>query len=339
MTAPEATEMQEVGGNGSPSDSAGQTQKTSWAGVASLSVGVFALVMAEFLPASLLSRVAQDLGVTEGLAGQSVAITAIVAAVSGITIPVLLSRMDRRHLMIILSALAVVSDVLVAIAPTYPILLAARVLLGIAIGGFWALAISITARLVPASKLGLGLTIVNVGVTLATVAAVPLGTLLGEVWGWRAVFALAAGVGIIAVIIQFIALPSMLAGPSGGFRPLVQTLRSRLVLLCLFTMALMGAGHFAGFTYIRPAAAEVGGLNPGQLAVLLLVYGLGIVGGNLVAGPLADRMLRIAALVFPLVLGLAMVGFVYMGSSIGLLFAAAALWGAGFGALPTVIST
>lgn len=339
MTSHEATATQETGCNGSRSDSAGQRQKPSWAGVASLSVGVFALVMAEFLPASLLSRVAADLGVTEGVAGQSVAITAIVAAISGITIPVVLSRMNRRHLMIILSALAVVSDVLVAIAPTYPILLAARVLLGIAIGGFWALAISITARLVPASKLGLGLTIVNVGVTLATVAAVPLGTLLGEIWGWRAVFALAAGVGIIAMVIQFIALPSMVTGPSSGFRPLIQTLRSRLVLLCLFTMALMGAGHFAGFTYIRPAATDVGGLDPEQLAVLLLVYGLGIVGGNLIAGPLADRTLRIATLIFPLVLGLAMIGFVYMGSNTVLLFVAAALWGAGFGALPTVIST
>ena len=339
MTSHDATATQEVGNSGSPSDNPGPTQKPSWAGVASLSVGVFALVMAEFLPASLLTRVAADLGVTEGRAGQSVAITAIVAAVSGITIPVLLPRMDRRHLMIILSVLAVISDVLVAVAPTYPILLAARVLLGVAIGGFWALAISITARLVPASKLGLGLTIVNLGVTLATVAAVPLGTLLGEVWGWRAVFTLAAGVGMIAIIIQVIALPSMLTGPSSGFRPLVQTLRSRLILVCLFTMALMGAGHFAGFTYIRPAAAEVGGLDPEQLAVLLLVYGLGIVGGNLIAGPLADRTLRIAALVFPLVLGLAMIAFVDMGSSTVLLFAAAALWGAGFGALPTVIST
>jgi predicted MFS family arabinose efflux permease len=97
--------------------------------------------MAEFLPASLLSRGAAYLGVTEGVAGQSVAITAIVAAVAGITIPVVLSCMDRRHLMIILSALAVVSDVLVAIAPTYPILLAARVLLGIAIGGFLGLSL------------------------------------------------------------------------------------------------------------------------------------------------------------------------------------------------------
>ena len=339
MTSHEATATHEAGGNGSSSDTAGPAQKPSWAGVASLSVGVFALVMAEFLPASLLSRVAVDLGVTEGVAGQSVAITAIVAAVAGITIPVVLSRMDRRHLMLILSALAVVSDVLVAIAPTYPVLLAARVLLGVAIGGFWALAISITARLVPAAKLGVGLTIVNVGVTLATVAAVPLGTLLGEIWGWRAVFALAAGVGVIAMVIQFFALPSILAGPSGGFRPLIQTLRSRMVLLCLFTMALMGAGHFAGFTYIRPAATEVGGLAPEQLAVLLLVYGLGIVGGNLIAGPLADRTLRIAALIFPLVLGLAMIAFATMGGSTVLLFIAAALWGAGFGALPTVIST
>ena len=339
MTSHEATATHEAGGNGSSSDTAGPAQKPSWAGVASLSVGVFALVMAEFLPASLLSRVAVDLGVTEGVAGQSVAITAIVAAVAGITIPVVLSRMDRRHLMLILSALAVVSDVLVAIAPTCPVLLAARVLLGVAIGGFWALAISITARLVPAAKLGVGLTIVNVGVTLATVAAVPLGTLLGEIWGWRAVFALAAGVGVIAMVIQFFALPSILAGPSGGFRPLIQTLRSRMVLLCLFTMALMGAGHFAGFTYIRPAATEVGGLAPEQLAVLLLVYGLGIVGGNLIAGPLADRTLRIAALIFPLVLGLAMIAFATMGGSTVLLFIAAALWGAGFGALPTVIST
>ncbi|MNW52760.1 Purine ribonucleoside efflux pump NepI [compost metagenome] len=240
--------------------------------------------------------------------------------------------------MIILSALAVASNLLVAFAPAYPVLLAARVLLGIAIGGFWSLAISITARLVPPAKLGLGLTVVNLGVSLATVAAVPLGTLLGEVWGWRAVFVLAAGVSILAVIIQAVTLPSVLAGPSGGFRALGQTLRSRLIAICLFTLALMGAGHFAGFTYIRPAATGLGGLDPEQLAALLLVYGLGIVGGNVVAGPLADRMLRGASLIFPLLLGLAMIGFAQLGSSTGLLFVAAALWGAGFGALPTIFS-
>ncbi|QQD77912.1 MFS transporter (plasmid) [Curtobacterium sp. YC1] len=314
-------------------------KKHSWAGVVSLSVGIFALVTAEFLPASLLSRIASDLGVTEGVAGQSVSVTAIIAAIAGLTIPVVLGRVDRRHLMIALSVVAVLSNVLVALAPSYPVLLVARVLLGLTIGGFWSLAISMTARLVPASKLGLGLTIVNVGVSLATVAAVPAGTLLGELWGWRAVFYLAAGVGIIAAVLQVVALPSMRSTASAGFRPLFQTLRSRLILLCLAAMALMGAGHFAGFTYIRPAATEIGGLAPAQLALLLLAYGVGIVGGNLVAGPLADRSLRLAAFVFPLVLGLAMIAFATLDAGAVLLFVAAVLWGAGFGALPTVIST
>jgi predicted MFS family arabinose efflux permease len=314
-------------------------KKHSWMGVISLSVGIFALVTAEFLPASLLSRIAGDLGVTEGVAGQSVSVTAIVAAIAGLIIPVLLSRVDRRHLMIVLSVVAVLSNVLVALAPNYPVLLLARVLLGITIGGFWSLAISMTARLVPASKLGLGLTIVNVGVSLATVAAVPLGTLLGELWGWRAVFFLAAGVGVVAIVLQFFALPSIRSARSDGFRPLFQTLRSRLILLCLLAMALMGAGHFAGFTYIRPAATDIGGLSPDQLALLLFAYGVGIVAGNLIAGPLADKALRVAVFVFPVVLGAAMISFAVLEGSTVLLFVAVTLWGAGFGALPTLIGT
>lgn len=308
-------------------------------GVTSLSVGVFALVVAEFLPASLLSRIAEDLAVTEGVAGQTVSVTALVAAIAGLTIPVLLPRMDRRHLMIILSVLAVASDLLVVVAPNYPVLLVARVLLGVSIGGFWSLAISLTSKLVPPSQLGLGLTIVNVGVSLATVAAIPLGTLLGELWGWRAVFALAAGVGVLAILLQVFALPSIRSDRATGFRPLFQTLRSRLVLLCLAAMALMGGGHFAGFTYIRPAASDIGGLNPDELALMLLVYGIGIVLGNLVAGPFADRSLRAAVFVFPLVLGAAMIAFATLDLGTWSLFVAVALWGAGFGALPTVIST
>jgi predicted MFS family arabinose efflux permease len=339
VTTPDLPTATTASHNDSAAGGAPPQEKHSWAGVVSLSVGIFALVTAEFLPASLLSRIAGDLGVTEGVAGQSVSVTAIIAAIAGLTLPVLLPRVDRRHLMIALSVIAVLSNVLVALAPNYPVLLLARVLLGITIGGFWSLAISMTARLVPANKLGLGLTIVNVGVSLATVAAVPLGTLLGELWGWRAVFHLAAAVGIIATVLQLVSLPSIRSTGSAGFRPLFQTLRSRLILLCLAAMGLMGAGHFAGFTYIRPAATEIGGLAPEQLALLLLAYGVGIVGGNLVAGPLADRSLRSAAFVFPLVLGLAMIAFATLDAGTVVLFVAAVLWGAGFGALPTVIGT
>jgi predicted MFS family arabinose efflux permease len=339
MTTPDIAAAEDSVRSTSSAERRNPEKKHSWMGVISLSVGVFALVTAEFLPASLLSRIAGDLGVTEGLAGQSVSVTALIAAIAGLIIPVLLSRVDRRHLMIALSAVAVLSNVLVALAPNYPVLLLARVLLGITIGGFWSLAISMTARLVPASKLGLGLTIVNLGVSVATVAAVPVGTLLGELWGWRAVFVIAAGVGVLAIILQFFALPSIRTARSDGFRPLFQTLRSRLILLCLTAMALMGAGHFAGFTYIRPAATEIGGLGPDQLALLLFAYGIGIVAGNLAAGPLADKALRLAVFVFPVVLGAAMISFALLEGNTVLLFIAVILWGAGFGALPTLIGT
>jgi DHA1 family purine ribonucleoside efflux pump-like MFS transporter len=321
-----------------PTTSAPQNA-TSWIGVVSLSVGVFALVMAEFLPASLLSRIAVDLGVTEGVAGQSVSVTAIVAAVAGITIPVMLPRMNRRHLMLSLSVLSVLSSLLVAIAPSYPVLLAARVLLGIAAGGFWAIGISLTARLVPPAKLGRGLTVVNIGVSLATVAAIPLGTWLGELWGWRTVFVLAAAAGVTAVIMQSIVLPSVRSTPTTGFGPLLATLRSRVIVLGLLAMGLVIAGHFAGFTYIRPAATDIGGLDAARLAVLLVVYGVAAFLGNLAAGPLADKRLRIAVLIFPASIGVAMLVFALFGATMVGVIVAVALWGIGFGAVPTATIT
>jgi DHA1 family purine ribonucleoside efflux pump-like MFS transporter len=295
--------------------------------------------MAEFLPASLLSRIAGDLGVSAGVAGQSVSVTAIVAAIAGITIPVLLPRMDRRHLMLCLSALSVLSSLLVAVAPNYPVLLAARVFLGIAAGGFWAIGISLTARLVPPAKLGRGLTVVNIGVSLATVAAIPLGTWLGELWGWRTVFVLAGAVGVIAVILQSIVLPSVQPTAATGFGPLLATLRSRAILIGLFAMGLVVGGHFAGFTYIRPAAADIGGLDPSQLAVLLVIYGVAVFLGNLAAGPLADKQLRLAVLLFPAAIGVAMLVFALAGTTAAGTIAAVALWGIGFGAVPTATIT
>ncbi|MGA1837689.1 MFS transporter [Herbiconiux sp. 11R-BC] len=314
-------------------------RRASWAGVVSLGLGVFAIVMAEFLPASLLSRIAGELGVSEGLAGQSVSVTAVVAAIAGITLPVLLPRLDRRHVMLGLTALAVLSDLLVAFAPNYPVLLAARVLLGVALGGFWALAIAMTARLVPARRLGLAMTVVNMGVSFATVAAIPLGTWLGEVWGWRVVFALAAGVGVAAFAVQAAVLPSVAPNGAPGFGPLLATLRSRLIILGLIATALVAAGHFTGFTYIRPAAEVIGGVEPSGLALLLLVYGVAAFAGNLAAGPVADRRMRVAILLFPLVLGAAMLLFAVAGGSTVGLLAAVALWGFGFGGMPTTLMT
>ncbi|SDY49596.1 MFS transporter [Herbiconiux ginsengi] len=313
--------------------------RASWTAVVSLALGVFALVMAEFLPASLLTRVAGNLGVSEGVAGQSVSVTAIVAAVAGLTVPALLPRLDRRRLLLALGVLAVLSDLLVALAPNYPVLLLARVLLGVALGAFWALAISVTAHLVPPSRLGRAMTVVQIGVSLATVAAIPLGTWLGEIWGWRSVFLLAAGVGIVALVFQWTVLPGIRPSGVPGLRSLFATVRSRLILVALLATALVAGGHFAAFTYIRPAATEVGGFDAAHLALLLLVYGLAAFAGNLLAGPLVDKRARAAVLVFPVLLGAALLLFAFSNGVPALVLAATALWGLGFGGVPTSLMT
>ena len=339
-----STSSTSSGSSGSAPSGSGPSRSSdrsapSWAGVVSLGLGVFALVMGEFLPASLLSRIAGDLGVSEGLAGQSVSVTAIVAAVAGLTVPVLLPRLDRRRVMLGLTGLAIVSDLLVALAPGFGVLLVARVLLGIAIGGFWALAVSMTAQLVSPARLGRAMTVVNTGVSLATVAAIPLGTWLGELWGWRWVFGLAALVGVAAFATQALLLPPVAPTGAPGFRPLAATLRSPLIILGLVATALIAGGHFTGFTYIRPAAEAIGGFDPSGLAALLLVYGIAAFAGNLVAGPLADRRIGAAVLIFPVALGAAMLIFVTAGGSPAGAIAAVALWGVAFGAIPTTLMT
>lgn len=314
-------------------------QPASWAGVVALSLGVFAFVMAEFLPASLLPRMADDLGVSEGAAGQSVTVTAIAAGITGLLLPVLLPRVERRRVMIGLTALAVVSNLLVAVAPNLPVLLASRLLLGAALGGFWALAIAMAAHMVPSDHLGRAVTVINAGVALATIAAVPLGSWLGEVWGWRQVFLLGAGAALIAVFVQTATLPRVAPGPASGLRALGSTLRSGILLAGLIAILLIASGQFTGYTYIRPAAESLSGVDSGGLAVLLLAYGIANVFGTALSGVLADRALRLAALVFPAVLGTGMLVTVVTGGSAVGLFIGVALWGFGFGGVPTTAQT
>ncbi|MEV5807183.1 MFS transporter [Streptomyces parvulus] len=311
----------------------------SWGGVVSLSLGVFAIVMAEFLPASLLPRIADDLGVSEGAAGQSVTVTAVAAGLAGLFLPVLLPRTERRRVMIGLTVLAVASNLVVAFAPNLPLLLASRFLLGVSLGGFWALAIAIAAQLVPSDRLGRAVMVVNAGVSLATIAAVPLGSWLGELWGWRQVFVLGAGAAVLAVAVQFLTLPRLESTSASGLSALWTALHSKTLLVGLFAVLLTAAGHFTGFTYIRPALESLTDIDADGLAALLLVYGFGNVLGTVLSGVLADRALRLAALLFPVSLGAGTLIMVMTGDTTAGMYVTAAMWGFGFGGVPAVSQT
>ena len=309
----------------------------SWAGVASLGLGIFALIMAEFLPASLLPQMADGLDVSTGAAGQAVSVTAFGAAVSALLISAALPRTDRRRVTTGLTLLAVVSNLVVAAAPNLLVLLTARLLLGIAIGGFWAMSTAVAAHLVRPGHLGRALTVISSGVALATVAAVPLGAWLGTMWGWRAVFVLGAGVAAVALLVQTATLPRIAPAPGGGLRALGAVLHSTVVLAGLFGILLLFSGHFSGFTYIGPAIEALSGAGSGFLAGLLLAFGAANFLGTLLAGPLADRSPRAGLFLFPITIGAGMLATSLAGGSTWFLVLAAALWGFGFGGVPTTV--
>ena len=327
VTAPAAAAGRSGGGEAGP----------SWAGVVSLGMGIFAIVMSEFLPASLLPRIADGLGVSAGAAGQAVSVTALAAAASALSIAVVLPRADRRRVMVGLTLLAAVSDLLVALAPNLSVLLSARVLLGVALGGFWAMATSMAARLVHADHVGRALTVINSGVAGATVAAVPFGAWLGGEWGWRGVFLLGAGIAALALVVEAVTLPSVLPTGASGLGALRSVLRSRIVLVGLGAVLLVFGGHFGGFTYIRPATEAMAGADAVSLAVLLLVFGVASVLGTVLSGPVADRVPRVGLLLFPGLVGVGMLVVHGSGGSAAGLFPAVVLWGFGFGGVPTTV--
>jgi predicted MFS family arabinose efflux permease len=303
----------------------------------SLGLGIFSIVMSEFLPASLLPRIADSLDVSSGAAGQSVTMTAVAAALSALFISAALPRTDRRHVMIGLTGLAIVSDVIVALAPDLTVLLFARILLGLALGGFWAMATAMASRLVHTDHVGRALTVINSGVALATIAAIPLGALLGDVWGWRGVFLLGAATAACALVMQVVTLPSVVPHSGNGLSALGRTLRSRVVIGGLSAILLIFGGHFGGYTYIREAVESVSTIDVDGFALLLLVFGTANVIGTAVSGPLADRAPRAGILLFPAMLGIGMLLLALAGGSTMGLFIAAGLWGFGFGGVPTTV--
>lgn len=313
--------------------------KPNWFGVVALMIGIFAVVTSEFLPASLLSPMAHGLGISEGVAGQAVTVTALVGIVAGPGVGLLFPRLNRRHLMVGLALLAALSNVLVAIAPTFWILLVARVLLGIALSGYWSMALAVASQLVPGRLLGRAMMIVNMGVSMATVVAVPLGAYLGALWGWRAVFIVVAVLSVVAAAVLLWRLPSISAAKEAGVRALFDTVKSPIMIVGLLGLVLVAGGHFAGFTYIRIGADQIPGLDAGGLAILLAVYGVGGFFGNLVSGFLADRRLTSSLFVVPVLLGVGLIVFAVLPMVVPLAFAAAIVWGFAFGGVITLVQT
>ncbi len=314
-------------------DRAAAPTRRAWPALATMFLGSFALVTAEFLPPGVLTLVATQLGVTEGVIGLSVSVTALTALVAALGMGSLFPRLDRRTLLVALTVAAVASNILVAVAPNIAVLMLARLLLGLAIGGYWSMALVIVTQLVPADRVGKAMMIVNAGTTLATVAGVPLGVLLGTFAGWRVVFAVAAILTLAAAVAVRLTLPPIAPAAGVGWTAMGRALRSPGVTLGLIGFVAVIAGHFTGFTYIRPALAELLGAGPESVAILLALFGAGGVVGNFVLGSLADRWLQPLLVAVPGAIGLSVLAVAVSAGVPAPGYLAVLVWGAAFGGL------
>lgn len=308
--------------------------KPAWDGILTLSLSVFALVTAEFLPPSVLTPLAADLGVSLGAAGQAVTATAVVGAFAALLVPVFTSRWDRRKVMLGLLLLLCVSNLMTALATNLPMLLAARVVLGVSLGGFWSMAAATAMRLVPMPILPRAMSIVFTGVTVATVSAAPIGAYVGDLWGWRAAFLIAGVVGVLALIGLWFTLPKLKPTAVANLSDLLEVAARPRALVVLFSVLVVISGHFAGFTYIRPVLEQVARLDVAAISLVLLAFGCAGFVGNFIGAFLAERDPKLAIISGASVMAASMAALVAFGTSPWLAGLALTFWGMAFAALP-----
>ncbi|MAS14916.1 MAG: MFS transporter [Nitratireductor sp.] len=315
------------------------SRSPAWGAVISMALGVFGLVTAEFLPASLLTPMAQELEVSEGMAGQAVTATAVVALITSLLVSAATRNIDRRHVLLGFTVLLMVSNLMVAFAPDITVLLIGRVLLGIGLGGFWTMSTAVAMRLVPDALVPRALSMIVSGVAAATIIAAPVGSYVGDLFGWRSVFLLGTGLGVITFVVQFATLPAMAPNSATRLRTLLDVLVRPGVGLGLLSAMLVFAGHFAFFTYIRPHLENITEASITAVSGMLLGFGLANFLGSLFGGFLVERSLRRTLMTVPLVLSILGFGLISVGSTPVASAVMIALWGLAFGAVPVGWST
>lgn len=307
----------------------------AWLAILSVSIGAFALVTSEFLPVGVLNEVSADLGISTGHAGLMITLPGIIAAFAAPLIPVGIGMLDRRKLLVFLTFMMIIANSIVAFADSFSMVLFGRLLLGIGIGGFWATAIALSARLAPPGvNVAKSTSIIMAGVTLATVLGVPLGTWLSNHFGWRTTFAITAILGIFVLIIQMTMLPSLKPQQTTKLKDLPALFLNRKARIGLIAVLFVGLAHFAAFTYVAPFFKNLSGFNASMIGSLLLLYGAAGVVGNLFAGFAAGRNVRLTFLFIAALIATSVVLFPLLATHMWGAVLLIALWGFAFGAFP-----
>lgn len=315
-----------------------ETTRSAWLAVGSIAVGTFAMVTTEFLPIGLLTDIGSGLQVSDGTAGLMVTMPGVLAAFAGPALIVASGRLDRRTVMVALTALLVASNLLAAVAPNFTAMLVARLLLGLCVGGFWTFAPSAATQLVPAVSQGRAMSLVLAGISVATVFGVPASALVGNLAGWRAAFGMTGLLAAGVLLVQMWLLPAM--PPTRAIQPrdLLTPLTRRMAQVGLLAVLFLIAGHFGAYTYLKPLLQQVYGLGPGAVTALLLTYGAAGFVGTFIGGSLVARSVRAATLLAAVLLAAALLMSTLVGTGLVAGGAIVVIWGVAFGLIPVALT-
>ncbi|MBT2418950.1 MFS transporter [Streptomyces sp. ISL-22] len=322
-------------------------------GLVALALGGFGIGLTEFLIAGLLPQVASSFAVSEAAAGRLISGYALSVAIGAIALTAATARLPRKHVLVGLVVLFVIGNLLSAVAPNYPVMLLGRIVAALCHGSFFGLGSLVASSLVAPERKSRAVAVMFAGLTVANVLGVPFGALVGERWGWRAAFWAVTAIGVLALAGIVTLVPGW-AGRTGppaakghrsdpaagdGLRAQFRAFRSWQVWLTLTATALGYGGMFGAFSYIAYTFTEVGGFSSADVAWLLMVYGVGLVVGNLIGGRAADhdrdRALVLSLLALTLTLALFGLLAASATASVVLVF----LMGvAGFAAVPGMIT-
>lgn len=313
-----------------------KTAPAYWSGVFAMTLCVFVLIASEFLPVSLLTPIAADLRISEGAAGQGIAISGALAVLTSLSISRLAGSLNRKYLLLAMTVFMAISGMIIALAASYPMYMTGRALIGIAIGGFWSMSAATAMRLVPQHQVARALAIFNGGNALATVVAAPLGSYLGATIGWRGAFLCLVPVAIVAIAWQWYSLPDMAGSRERPPRGQIFRLFSRrVVAFGLLACGLFFMGQFTLFTYVRPFLETVTQVGSASMSWILLTIGVAGFIGTLLVTPLLNRRFALTLIAIPLLMAAIAAALIFGGHVVWMVVPLLGLWGLLATAAPT----
>ncbi|WP_413491863.1 MFS transporter [Morganella psychrotolerans] len=313
--------------------------RRGWLSVIAITLATFAVVTTEMLPVGLLSPIAADFGVPQAQVSLLLTIPAIVAAFCSPLVILFAGRLNRRALLMILMTLLMLANISAALAVHFYVLIAARIIVGLSIGGIWAIAGGIAVRLLPVRSVAAATSLIFGGVAAASVLGIPAGIMLGELTGWRGVFTIMSVFSLVILLLQMVCLPSLPCTHAPAVSRFIKQWRRPVIRTGLFITLLLVTGHFMVFTFIRPLLHEDPQLQPQNLSGLLALYGIAGIAGNFLFGLLAGRHLYRA--VFGIITGiiLTLAGLLFLTPVMTARLPLIILWGLTYGGVSVVLMT